>query len=491
MSKHYILAFDQGTTSSRSIIFDRAGAIRAVASKEFRQIYPQPGWVEHDPEEIWQSQLHTAHAAIAQAGIAPDEIAAIGITNQRETTVLWERSNATPVHNAIVWQCRRSAEACDRLKREQADREIRERTGLVVDAYFSATKLQWLLEHVPGAAPLAARGELAFGTIDSWLLFRLTGVHATDYSNASRTMLYNIHTREWDPVLLQKFGVPVEILPEVRDTSGVFGTTTVFGPEIPVAALCGDQQSALFGQAAFEPGQCKNTYGTGCFLLMNTGENAVPSKNGLLTTIAWGRNGQITYALEGSVFVAGAVVQWLRDEMKLIETAADSERLATSVPDTGGVGFVPAFVGLGAPHWNSAARGTITGITRGTRPEHVVRAALESIALQSAEVMRAMESDCGQTIPILKVDGGASANNFLMQYQADLLGIPVARGKTLETTALGAAFLAGLATGFWQELTQLKEIWKEDQRFDPQWDAGRRAQVLEHWSKIIKMLNIE
>ena len=491
MGKNYILAFDQGTTSSRSILFDREGAVRAVASKEFRQIYPQPGWVEHDPEEIWQGQLETARAVMAQSAVRPDEIAAIGITNQRETTVLWERTSAAPVHNAIVWQCRRTSDACDRLKSEHFDHEIRARTGLVADAYFSATKLQWLLQHVPGADVLALHGELCFGTIDSWLLYRLTGAHATDYSNASRTMLYNIHDLVWDPVLLEKFGVPREMLPEVRDSSGIYGVTTLFGGEIPVASLCGDQQSALFGQTAFNPGQCKNTYGTGCFLLMNTGSDAVPSNHGLLTTIAWGLDGVVTYALEGSVFVGGAVVQWLRDEMEFIETAAASADVAASVPDNGGVSFVPAFVGLGAPHWNSSVRGTITGITRGTTRAHIVRAALEAIALQSADLLRAMEADCGHPIPLLSVDGGASSNNFLMQYQADVLGIPVRRGKTVETTALGAAFLAGLAVGVWQEISQLRQVWQEDQHFDPQWDASIRAVALGRWREVIKMVTLK
>lgn len=488
MAKRYILAFDQGTTSSRSIVFDCDGRIRGAASQEFRQIYPQPGWVEHDPEEIWQSQLATARAAMAQAAVGPNDIAAIGITNQRETTVLWERIGGAPVHNAIVWQCRRTADMCERLKAEQFDREIRPRTGLVADAYFSATKLQWLLQHVPGAAERAARGELCFGTIDSWLLYRLTGVHATDYSNASRTMLYNIHHLAWDEILLEKFGVPYPVVPEVRDTCDVYGVTRELGGEIPVAALCGDQQSALFGQTAFDVGQSKNTYGTGCFLLMNTGDTAVASTHGLLTTIAWGLDGAITYALEGSVFVGGAVVQWLRDELKFIASAAESEALAASVPDSGGVHVVPAFVGLGAPHWDSSVRGAIVGLTRGTTPAHIVRAALESIAFQSADVLRAMEGDSGRTISMLAVDGGASANNLLMQFQADVLGIPVVRGRTVETTALGAAFLAGLAIGVWKEITELRAAREEDQRFVPQWDAAHRAGAMDGWRDIIKML---
>ncbi len=491
VAKDYILALDQGTTSSRSILFDRQGAIHAAVSREFPQIYPQPGWVEHDPESIWQSQIESARAAMEQAGIDAGQIAAIGITNQRETTVLWERAGGAPVHNAIVWQCRRTAPECDALKREHFDHEIQERTGLVTDAYFSATKLQWLLKHVRGADLLAARGELCFGTVDSWLLYKLTGVHATDASNASRTMLYNIHDGAWDPVLLQKFRIPQELLPEVRDTSAVYGTTTVFGPEIPVAALCGDQQSALFGQTAFQPGQCKNTYGTGCFLLMNTGPSPVASKHGLLTTIAWSLGGKVTYALEGSVFAGGAVIQWLRDELGLLETAAQSEAVARSVPDTAGVHVVPAFVGLGAPYWDSSVRGAITGLTRGTGRAHIVRAALESISFQSADLIHAMEADTSDRITLLSVDGGASANNFLMQHQADLLGIPVRRGKTLETTALGAAFLAGLAVGFWKEFTELSEVWKEDQRFLPQWDESKRAEALGGWHKSLKMLTVK
>lgn len=486
MGHDYILALDQGTTSSRSIVFDRQGSIRASASQEFEQIYPEPGWVEHDPEAIWQTQRDTAHEAIRQAGIEPAEIAAIGIANQRETTVVWERATGKPVYNAVVWQCRRTAETCDRLAAEGCTEDFRRRTGLVIDAYFSGTKVKWILDHVPGARDRAARGELCFGTIDSWVLFNLTGVHATDYSNASRTLLYNIHDLEWDETILSRLEVPAELLPEVKPSSGVFGTTTAFGPEIPVASLCGDQQSALFGQAAFSPHDCKNTYGTGCFVLMNTGDTPVGSSHGLITTIAWGLAETVEYALEGSVFIGGAVVQWLRDEMGLIETAAQSERVAAQVEDAGGVHVVPAFVGLGAPHWDMHARGLICGLTRGANRAHIVRAALESISFQSADVIASMEADTGAAIPRLRVDGGAAANNLLMQHQADVLGIPVVRGQVLETTALGAAFLAGLAVGFWQGKEDLKAIWREDRVFEPRWDEARRDRELREWVNAVK-----
>ena len=486
MAAQYVLALDQGTTSSRSILFDRDGAIVAVAQQEFAQHYPQPGWVEHDPEEIWRTQLATAKAVLAQTGAAPSDVAAIGITNQRETTVVWDRKTGAPIHNAIVWQCRRTTDLCEQLKAAGLEEEFRTRTGLVLDAYFSGTKLKWLLDHVPGARERAARGELCFGTIDSWLLFNLTSVHATDYSNASRTLLFNIHDRAWDPVLLDHLEVPAPMLPAVHPTSHVYGNTTVLGGEIPVASLVGDQQGALFGQAAFEPNECKNTYGTGCFLLMNTGEQPVASQNGLLTTIAWGIDGRVEYALEGSVFVGGAVIQWLRDELKLIASSAESEAVAAQVPDSGGVYVVPAFVGLGAPYWDMRARGTITGLTRGANRAHLVRAALESIAFQSADVLRTMESDTGKPIPHLRVDGGASANNLLMQHQADLLGIPVLRGQTLETTALGAAFLAGLAVKFWASPAELRNRWKLDRRFEPAWTATRRHEALAGWNEAVR-----
>ena len=486
MAKNYIVAMDQGTTSSRSIVFDRDGAIRASVAQEFEQIYPKPGWVEHDPEAIWRSQIETARAAIAQARITADEIVAIGITNQRETTVLWERATGRPIHNAIVWQCRRTADICGALKAGGLEDEFRRKTGLVVDAYFSGTKIKWLLDNVDGARARAARGDLCFGTIDSWLLFRLTGRHATDYTNASRTLIYDIHRLRWDESLLQHLGIPAEILPEVRPTSGVFGSTSLFGPEIPVAALCGDQQSALFGQAAFAPGECKNTYGTGCFALMNTGETAVHSNHGLLTTIAWGLNGKVEYALEGSVFIGGAVVQWLRDELKLISSAAESEVVASQVPDSGGVCLVPAFVGLGAPYWDMQARGVITGLTRGSGRPHIVRAALESISFQSTEVLESMRNDVNHSIPSLKVDGGASKNNLLMQHQANVLGVPVLRGQVVETTALGAAYLAGFAVGVWSGTGDLKSKWKLEREFAPLWNDSRRSEALLLWKTAVK-----
>ncbi|GMU93742.1 MAG: glycerol kinase [Candidatus Hydrogenedentota bacterium] len=487
MSKDYVLAMDQGTTSSRSIIFDRDANIRASVSKEFKQIYPKPGWVEHDPEAIWRTQRDTARAAIKKAGISPGEIAAIGITNQRETTVVWDRKTGRPIHNAIVWQCRRTADTCDRLKAQGLADEFAQKTGLVVDAYFSGTKVKWLLDHVEGASVRAARGELCFGTIDSWLLYKLTGEHATDYSNASRTLLYNIHRLKWDDGLLAHLDVPREVLPAVKPSSGVFGTTTLFGPEIPVTAMCGDQQGALFGQTAFEPAECKNTYGTGCFVLMNTGDSPVHSKHGLITTIAWGFNNKVEYALEGSVFIGGAVVQWLRDELKLIKTAAESQRVAAQVTDTGGVYLVPAFVGLGAPHWNMHARGILTGLTRGAGRGHIVRAALESISYQSADVLRSMEADMGARIPSLKVDGGAARNDLLMQHQSDVLGIPVLRGQTIETTALGAAFLAGLAVGMWKGMPELRETWKLDREYVPTWNDERRCAAVAGWRKAVQM----
>ncbi len=486
MSRHFILALDQGTTSSRSILFDAEGGMAAVAQREFRQHYPQPGWVEHDPVEIWASQLATAKEVLAKANASPGDVAAIGITNQRETTVVWDRRTGEPIYNAIVWQCRRTTDTCEAIQARGLADEFQRRTGLVVDAYFSGTKVKWILDHVPGARARAARGELCFGTIDSWLLYKLTGVHATDYSNASRTLLFNIHERQWDPTLLGELAVPAEMLPEARPSSQVYGSTGVLGGNIPVASLVGDQQGALFGQAAFHPSDCKNTYGTGCFLLMNTGETPIASKNGLLTTIAWGLDGKIEYALEGSVFVGGAVIQWLRDGLKLIGSAAESEAVAREVEDAGGVHIVPAFVGLGAPYWDMRARGTISGLTRGAGRAHLVRAALESIAFQSADVVRTMEADTGARIPQLRVDGGAAANNLLMQTQADLLNTPVVRGQVIETTALGAAFLAGLAVGFWPNLESIGKIWKVDRIFEPVWDAGKRAAALAGWEDAVR-----
>jgi glycerol kinase len=486
MSKRYILALDQGTTSSRSILFDAAGNAVAVAQREFRQQYPQPGWVEHDPYEIWNAQLATAREVLEKSGTAPVDVAAIGITNQRETTVVWDRATGAPIHNAIVWQCRRTTEECERLKNAGLEPEFKKRSGLVVDAYFSGTKVKWLLDHVAGARARAARGELCFGTIDTWLLYKLTGVHATDYSNASRTLMFNIADRKWDDFLLEKLDVPREMLPEALPSSHVYGVTTALGGEIPVASLIGDQQAALFGQAAFHPNDCKNTYGTGCFLLMNTGETPVVSNHGLLTTIAWGLDGKIEYALEGSVFVGGAVIQWLRDELRLIASAAESESVAAQVPDAGGVYLVPAFVGLGAPHWDMRARGIITGLTRGAGRAHLVRAALESIAFQSADVVRTMERDTGARIPQLRVDGGAAANNLLMQHQANVLDAPVFRGQTLETTALGAAYLAGLAVGFWAGVEEISRIWKLDRAFEPAWDQEKREQALAGWAEAVR-----
>ncbi len=484
MSK-YILALDQGTTSSRSILFDNAGNIVAVAQQEFKQVYPQPGWVEHDPYEIWNTQLATARKVLADSGVSPTDVAAIGITNQRETTVVWDRVTGAPIHNAIVWQCRRTTEFCETLKAEGWADEIRQRTGLVPDAYFSGTKVHWLLEHVEGARERAARGELCFGTIDAWLLYKLTGRHATDYSNASRTMLYNIHTLQWDETLLKRLEIPDSMLPEVCPTSHVYGVTTALGGEIPVAALVGDQQGALFGQTAFDKNACKNTYGTGCFLLMNTGDTPVASENGLLTTIAWGLGDKVEYALEGSVFVGGAVIQWLRDELQLISSAAECETVAAQVSDTGGVYIVPAFVGLGAPHWDMRARGVITGLTRGANRAHLVRAALESIAFQSADVLCTMEQDSGEKLKQLRVDGGASANNLLLQQQANLMNLPVVRGKTIETTALGAAFLAGLAVGFWRDQDELRHIFQVDRIFEPTWTESQRTQALTGWNAAV------
>jgi glycerol kinase len=466
-----ILALDQGTTSSRAIVFDRGGQIKSVAQREFKQIFPRAGWVEHDPEEIWTSQLAVAREALGKANLTAVDVAAIGITNQRETTVLWDRATGAPVHNAIVWQDRRTADLCDRLNREGHAETVQQKTGLVIDAYFSGSKLRWLLDNVPGARDRAARGELAFGTIDSWLLWKLTGgsVHVTDASNASRTMLYNIRTHQWDDGLLKLLDVPREVLPGVRPSSQVYAQTPrdLFGAPIEIAGIAGDQQAALFGQTCFARGLAKNTYGTGCFLLMNVGAEAVASRHKLLTTVAWEAGGPTEYALEGSVFIGGAVVQWLRDGLGIVKTAADVERLASSVPDSGGVYLVPAFAGLGAPHWDQYARGTITGITRGTTAAHFARAALESIAFQVADVLDVMRADSGIDVKELRVDGGASANNLLLQFQADLLRVPVVRPKVTETTALGAAYLAGLAVGYWKSKEDVQANWDVDQRFEP------------------------
>jgi len=486
----YILALDQGTTSSRAIVFDRAGKIVASAQQEFRQLYPQPGWVEHDPLEIWQSQLETARRAIAEAGIAPAQVAALGITNQRETTILWDRATGQPVHNAIVWQCRRSAGLCDALKAGGWEAKVRQKTGLVVDAYFSGTKIQWLLEHVPGLRVRAEQGGLCFGTVDAWLVYRLSGgrAWATDYSNASRTMLFNIHDVAWDPDLCRALGVPMGLLPPVHPSSHVVGTTAgdLLGAEIPIAGIAGDQQASLFGQACFRAGDAKNTYGTGCFLLVHTGDRPVASGAGLLTTMAASPDGgRPEYALEGSIFVTGAAVQWLRDGLQVITDSAESERLAASVPDTGGVYFVPAFVGLGAPHWDMYARGTILGITRGTNRAHLVRATLESIAYQSREVLDAALADAGLTLPELRVDGGATSNDLLMQFQADILDRPVVRPVVKETTALGAAYLAGLAVGYWSSREELARNWAVGRRFLPAMDRSRREALYADWRRAV------
>lgn len=497
-AKQFILALDQGTTSSRAILFDREGNIVSVAQKEFRQIYPRSGWVEHDPEEIWQSQYQTARGAISQAKAHPTDIAAIGITNQRETTLLWERATARPVHNAIVWQCRRTAEICEELKREKFDRKILKKTGLVTDAYFSGTKVKWLLDRIPEVRAKARNGDVLFGTVDTWLIYRLTGgrIHATDFSNASRTLLFNIHQHCWDKDILERLNIPAVILPQVKVSSGIFGETTadLFGIRIPIAGNAGDQQAALFGQACFQPGLMKNTYGTGCFLLMNTGGKAVPSKNGLLTTIGWGmespksnqRKKSITYVLEGSVFIAGAAIQWLRDGLRILDHASDSEVLARSVEDSGGVFFVPAFVGLGAPYWDMQARGTLVGITRGTNRAHIVRAALESMAFQTRDVVEAMQRDSGVSLRELRVDGGAASNNFLCQFQADILGVPVLRPSVTETTALGAAYLAGLAVGFWKDQEEISVHWKLDREFEPRMKETERKKLYGDWKRAVE-----
>lgn len=491
MSKKYVLALDQGTTSSRAIVFDETSSIVAVAQKEFTQIYPKPGWVEHNPEEIWSTQIGVAAEAIAQAGIDAREIAAIGITNQRETTVVWDKSTGKPVYNAIVWQCRRTAPICDEIKGKGLAEMFSKKTGLVVDAYFSGTKVKWILDNVPGVREKAEKGELLFGTIDTWLIWKLTAgkVHVTDYSNASRTLLYNIRELKWDDEILSELSIPASLLPEVRSSSEVYGYTdsAVFlGAAVPISGVAGDQQAALFGQTCFMPGMAKNTYGTGCFMLMNTGDQVFESRNGLLTTIAWGLDGKVEYALEGSIFIAGAAVQWLRDGLRVIETAPDSEYFATKVTDTGGVYLVPAFVGLGAPYWDMKARGAILGLTRGTTKEHLIRATLESLAYQTKDVLGAMEADSGITLQALKVDGGAVMNNLLMQFQADILGVPVDRPKVTETTALGAAYLAGLAVGVWQSKDELIKNWQLDARFESEMPGDLRSKLYQGWQKAVK-----
>ena len=484
----YILALDQGTTSSRAILFDREQNILGVAQKELTQFYPQEGWVEQDAMEIWSTQYGVMMEAIARSGVEPAEIAAIGITNQRETTILWDRATGRPLHNAIVWQCRRTAELVDQLRSDGLEGHIRAVTGLLPDAYFSATKLKWLLDHVEGAREKAARGEVLFGTVDSWLVWKLTGgaVHVTDVTNASRTMLFDIHRLDWDDTLLEALDIPRSVLPEVRSSSEIYGCTDIQGVRIPIAGMAGDQQAALFGQGCFSPGDAKNTYGTGCFLLMNTGDTPCESRNGLLTTIAVGLNGKVEYALEGSVFVGGAVIQWLRDELRFFPDSRDAEYYARKAPDNGGVYLVPAFTGLGAPYWDMYARGMLIGLTRGTRREHITRAAQESIAYQVADLARAMEADTGVPLTSLKADGGASRDGFLMQFQADILGRAVLRPAIRETTALGAAYLAGLAAGVWESREELSRLWRCDTTFSPAMDARHRERLLADWHRAVE-----
>ena len=490
MPASYILSLDQGTTSSRAIVFDHSGTIVAVAQKEFPQHFPQPGWVEHDPEDIWSSQFSVMAEVLAKSGIKTDQLVGIGITNQRETAIVWDRTSGKPLCNAIVWQDRRTAEYCDTLKIQGHENMIRQKTGLVIDAYFSATKLKWILDHVKGAREAAANGQIAFGTVDSWLIWKLTGgkKHITDVTNASRTMLLNIHTGEWDDELLALFNIPRIVLPEVRPSSEVYGVTDtgVLHENIPIAGIAGDQQAALFGQMCTQPGMVKNTYGTGCFMLMNTGEKAVTSSNNLLTTIAWKLNGKTEYALEGSIFIAGAVVQWLRDGLQIIRTSSEVEGLATQVSDTDGVYMVPAFAGLGAPHWNQHARGSLFGVTRGTTNAHIARAALESIAYQTTDVLKAMEADAGIAIKDLRVDGGATIHNILMQFQSDVLQVNVVRPKVYETTALGAAYLAGLATGFWKSVQEIQQQWQVDAKFSPAMPVEKIKELQKGWHRAVR-----
>lgn len=486
--KKYVVALDQGTTSSRCILFDREQRMVGMAQKEFTQLYPQPGWVEHDPMEIYSSQYGVLSEVLAHTGVPAEEIAGIGITNQRETAILWDKETGRPICNAIVWQCRRTAELCEALKKDTAFvRHVQEHTGLLVDAYFSATKIRWMLDHIPGAREKARRGQLLFGTVDTWLIWKLTGgrVHVTDYTNASRTMLYDIGRLCWDEHICSRLEIPSSILPEVRSCSEIYGTVNLQGVEVPIAGIAGDQQAALFGQACFEAGEAKNTYGTGCFLLMNTGSQRTLSRSGLVTTIAVGMGGQVQYALEGSVFMGGAVVQWLRDELHFIHESADTEYFAQKVPDSAGVYVVPAFTGLGAPHWDMYARGAIVGLTRGAGRNHIIRAALESIAYQSADVLRAMEADTGIDLVELRADGGASANNFLMQFQADIMDADILRPRIRETTALGAAYLAGLATGLWKSKEEIRRQWTLDRRFRPSIPQSRREQLQKGWEKAV------
>mgnify|MGYP002536833678 CR=1 FL=1 len=486
----YIMALDAGTTSNRCILFDKSGRPCSVAQREFKQYFPKAGWVEHDADEIWASQLGVAVEAMTKISAAAADIAAIGITNQRETAIVWDKNTGEPVYHAIVWQCRRTSEYCDSLKEKGLTEFFRKKTGLVIDAYFSATKVKWILDHVEGARERAERGELLFGTVETWLIWKLTkgAVHVTDYSNASRTMMFNINTLEWDEHILSELDIPKQMLPEVKPSSCIYGMTdaSFFGGEIPIGGAAGDQQSALFGQTCFHAGEAKNTYGTGCFLLMNTGEKPVFSENGLVTTIAWGLDGKVCYALEGSIFVAGASIQWLRDEMHLIDSAAESEEMSRKVEDTNGCYVVPAFTGLGAPHWDQYARGTIVGLTRGVNKYHVIRATLESIAYQVNDVLSAMKADSGIVLSALKVDGGASANNFLMQTQADFIGAPVARPVCVETTAMGAAYLAGLAVGYWKNREEVVQNWAIDKTFQPTIGEEEREKKIKGWNKAVK-----
>jgi glycerol kinase len=485
----YVMAMDQGTTSSRAIIFDKAGAVISTAQKEFTQLFPQPGWVEHDPAEIWSSQIGVATEAMAKVGLEGGNIAAIGITNQRETTIVWDRETGKPVYNAIVWQDRRTAEDCDTLKAAGMENMVREKTGLVIDAYFSGTKIKWILDHVAGARERANEGKLAFGTVDAWLVWNLTHgvVHATDITNASRTMLFNIHTQEWDMELLALLDIPASMLPEVKQSSEVCGETApgIFAVQIPIAGIAGDQHAALFGQMCTAPGMVKNTYGTGCFMLMNIGDTPIISKNNLLTTVAWKVNGQIQYALEGSIFIAGAIVQWLRDGLGIIRSSSEVEALAASVEQNDGVYLVPAFAGLGAPHWDQHARGTLVGLTRGSSAAHIARAALESIAYQTRDVLKAMEADAHISIRELRVDGGATGNNLLMQFQADILQTKVVRPGITETTALGAAYLAGLATGYWQDLEEISRQWQQEKCFSPELPSAQREEWINGWNRAV------
>lgn len=486
----YVMALDSGTTSNRCILFNEKGEMCSVAQKEFTQHFPKPGWVEHEPGEIWSTQLSVAREAMTKIGALAEDIAAIGITNQRETTIVWDKNTGQPVYPAIVWQCRRTSEYCDSLKEKGLTEKFREKTGLVIDAYFSGTKVKWILDNVEGARERAEKGNLLFGTVETWLIWKLTrgAVHVTDYTNASRTMLFNINTLEWDDEILEELDIPKSMLPQARASSEIYGETdpSFFGGRIPIAGAAGDQQAALFGQTCFEQGEAKNTYGTGCFLLMNTGDKPVFSKNGLVTTIAWGIDGKVTYALEGSIFVAGAALQWLRDELRLIDSAADSEYFAQRVKDTNGCYVVPAFTGLGAPYWDQYARGTIVGLTRGVNKYHIIRATLESLAYQVNDVLEAMKADSGMDLAALKVDGGASANDFLMQTQADLSNAPVNRPRCVETTAMGAAYLAGLATGYWKDKEDVKQNWAIDKIFTPAIEPEKREKMLKGWKRAVK-----